>query len=80
MIDGKSHQISLQNFPFPARKLGYSTCTSSWAKEGNSAQLNAEPDSKMVNRIFTYISIQLQHLFDFDAIDNQQNEKRCFDS
>lgn len=52
VIDDKSLQTALENFPFLMRKLVFSPLqTPSWAKQGSSAHFTAEPDNKMMINI-----------------------------
>lgn len=49
VIDDKSLQTALKNFPFMSRQLVFSPLhTPSWAKQGSSALLTAEPDNEIM--------------------------------
>lgn len=52
VIDEKSLQTALENFPFTTRKLVFSPLhTPSWTKQGSCAHFTAEPDNKMMINI-----------------------------
>lgn len=52
VIDDKSLQTALENFPFTMRKLVFSPLhTPSWAKQASTAHFTAEPDNKMMINI-----------------------------